>query len=150
MVDKMPVDIYTDEHGVEHRFDFTHITVPEEVGNGSASVLEKIGSKGDGANGGYFVANTGQIISKEKAAKAVETGDAKDAMHYQFARLQPIEVMQMFLSPERFIGMCQGTSMKYLMRMGHKDDELKDARKARQYVTWMVEAMEGKTIDPRK
>lgn len=89
--------------------------------------------------------------SKEPTfSKVKDDGTAKTSPHYNQSEIQPIEAMQANMSPERFLGLLQGSALKYLMRMGHKDSEIKDANKGKQYATWLVEALEGKIIDPRK
>ena len=42
---------------------------------------------------------------------------------------------------------CQGNAIKYLWRLGKKDDALQDARKAQWYVNRLVEILERKPID---
>ena len=77
-----------------------------------------------------------------------EDGTAQGAAHYQQADVQPIEVMQKYLTPEQFIGLLRGNILKYTLRLGHKDDAVKDAQKAAQYASWLVDALAGKTIKP--
>ena len=78
-----------------------------------------------------------------------EDGSALGAGHYQ-DRIQPIETMQAAMSEEKFQGYLQGNILKYASRMGKKGPALTDAKKILQYATWLVEVLEGKTIDPRK
>ncbi|WP_293662974.1 DUF3310 domain-containing protein [uncultured Phascolarctobacterium sp.] len=65
---------------------------------------------------------------------------------------QPIETMQANMTPEAFRGYLRGNIIKYTCRMGRKDGEaeLKEAKKILDYAKWLVESLEGKTIDPRK
>ena len=76
-------------------------------------------------------------------------GNAAGAVHYH-GEVQPLEFMQAVFSPERFKGFLQGNVIKYAARIGKKDDSIKDAQKIRQYAHWLVMALEGKKIDPRK
>lgn len=76
------------------------------------------------------------------------TGTASDATHYQ-GRIQPIESMQSVMQEPQFLGYLQGNIIKYASRLGKKGPALTDARKVRQYAEWLVQAIEGKTIDPR-
>ena len=75
-------------------------------------------------------------------------GTAADASHYQ-GRIQPIESMQSVMDEAQFFGYLQGNIIKYASRLGKKGPALTDARKIRQYAEWLVQAIEGKTIDPR-
>ena len=65
---------------------------------------------------------------------------------------QPIETMQANMTPEAFRGYLRGNIIKYTCRMGRKDGEaeLKEAKKIQDYAKWLVESLEGKTIDPRE
>ena len=77
-----------------------------------------------------------------------KTGTAAAAAHYQ-DRIQPIESMQSVMDEAQFCGYLQGNIIKYASRLGKKGPALTDARKIRQYAEWLVQAIEGKTIDPR-
>lgn len=68
--------------------------------------------------------------------------------HYETA-VQPIEFMQANMTPEEFVGFLKGNIIKYAGRCGRKDEPLKEAKKIKQYAGWLVEALEGKTINPR-
>lgn len=70
--------------------------------------------------------------------------------HYQ-KEIQPIELMQMVLSPEEFIGYLKGNIIKYCERAGLKQNEpaSKDMNKAKRYKEWLSQAKQGKTINPR-
>ena len=65
---------------------------------------------------------------------------------------QPIETMQANMTPEEFQGYVKGNIIKYVCRMGRKagEDKLKEAKKIRNYAKWLVESLEGKTINPRE
>ena len=87
---------------------------------------------------------------KEVAKKSVEEqesdGTAKDATHYQRASMQPIEVMQRFLTKREFIGFLKGNIIKYKARAAFKGDRHKDLQKARQYAYWLALAECGVNI----
>ena len=74
-----------------------------------------------------------------------------DSTHYDTLH-QPIETMQANMTPEAFRGYLRGNIIKYTCRMGRKDGEaeLKEAKKIQDYAKWLVESLEGKTIDPRE
>lgn len=69
--------------------------------------------------------------------------------HYISAH-QPIETMQSNMSHEEFIGFLKGNILKYVCRLGKKDDAKKEAAKIRRYSEWLEQAVNGKAIDPRK
>ncbi len=68
--------------------------------------------------------------------------------HYQ-SEHQPIETMQANMTEEEFQGFLKGNILKYVCRCGKKDEALKEAQKIQRYATWLVESLEGKTINPR-
>ena len=84
---------------------------------------------------------------KEKdSSKEKNDGTAKDAKHYQKAAMQPIEVMQRFLTSEEFIGFLKGNIIKYKARAAFKGSKDEDAQKARQYAYWLALAECGVAI----
>lgn len=68
--------------------------------------------------------------------------------HYQ-SEHQPIETIQANMTKEEFQGFLKGNILKYVCRCGRKDEALKEAQKIQRYATWLVESLEGKTINPR-
>lgn len=69
--------------------------------------------------------------------------------HYETAH-QPIETMQANMTPEEFVGFLKGNIIKYACRCGRKDDPKKEAAKIKQYADWLVDTLQGKTINPRE
>lgn len=89
-------------------------------------------------------------VSRYTAAKILAEAFNKTSVspHYETAH-QPIETMQANMTPEEFVGFLKGNIIKYACRCGRKDAPKKEAAKIRQYAEWLVEALEGKTINPR-
>ena len=77
-------------------------------------------------------------------------GLAANQKHYQIALVEPVEIIQMYLPSEQFQGYLRGNALKYLFRVGHKDESKKEIDKAFQYIKWLKQAVEGKTINPRQ
>ena len=63
--------------------------------------------------------------------------------------IQPIELMQMIMTPEEFKGFLKGNIIKYTMRCGKKDDPEKELTKIRRYKQWLDLAEAGEIINPR-
>lgn len=84
-----------------------------------------------------------EIVIKPRPRKK---DDHYDTLH------QPIETMQANMTPEEFQGYVKGNIIKYVCRMGRKagEDKLKEAKKIRNYAKWLIESLEGKTINPRE
>ena len=87
-----------------------------------------------------------ESVNSERAA----SGFAKDALHYQALKQQPIEIMQELMSDEQFFGFCWGTIISYALRCGLKDEPRREMQKIAQYAEWAAEALGGNRIDPRK
>ena len=75
-------------------------------------------------------------------------GSAVNQQHYIDSAMQPVQVMQVLLTPEQFIGFCMGNCVKYRMRCDHKGQHDSDIGKALQYAYWADMAKQGKRIDP--
>lgn len=82
--------------------------------------------------------------------KAVDNVSKNYDEHYNTSNHQSIEVIQANMTPEEFIGHLKGNIIKYVLRMGRKDDVKKEAAKIRRYAQWLEQAVNGETIDPRK
>ena len=85
-----------------------------------------------------------------KEDKPIDTGTATSSPHYNKLVLQPVEMNQLCLTKEEFIGFLKGNIIKYSMRCGLKDEVEKEQNKIRQYKKWLDEALEGKIINPRE
>lgn len=73
--------------------------------------------------------------------------------HYaSMAGLEPIELMQLVLSPAEFIGFLKGNIIKYTMRAGKKQGEAaeKDAAKAKRYIEWLMKLGYKMPINPKE
>ena len=62
--------------------------------------------------------------------------------HYQKMRVQPWQVFDTW-PIEQQIGFHRGNAIKYLMRLGSKDEQLQEAKKALQYCQKLVEVLNG-------
>ena len=65
--------------------------------------------------------------------------------HYEGLSPQPIEVSEAWFPREQLIGAYRANVLKYLARWGSKDSEgnpLEDAKKAMQYLGWLVAVLE--------
>ena len=106
-------------------------------------------NRGNGWGGETCIACNADYDKYEPIEKIGDnSGTAAGASHYQ-GRIQPIESMQSVMDEAQFFGYLQGNIIKYASRLGKKGPALTDARKIRQYAEWLVQAIEGKTIDPR-
>lgn len=56
--------------------------------------------------------------------------DAVNPDHYKRGGIESIDYIQAKLSPEEFAGYCRGNMLKYLSRLGHKDEAAQEMRKA--------------------
>jgi hypothetical protein len=61
--------------------------------------------------------------------------------HYKSMALEPWDVIDTW-SLEQRIGFYRGNSLKYIMRMGTKDENAKEIRKAGHYMQKLAEVLE--------
>lgn len=75
----------------------------------------------------------------------VNTRDVARQSHYTSSAIQPITFMEANFSHDEMVGFLKGNVIKYLCRYDHKDG-VKDLRKARVYLDWLIEAEEGNKL----
>lgn len=90
------------------------------------------------------------IPTRWEPKKEQLAGTAPSQNHYTQHVVQPIEIMQMYLSKEEFEGFLKGNVIKYSLRSNYKGQKLKDVDKAYQYAKWLGKAQRGEKIDPRE
>ena len=66
----------------------------------------------------------------------VANDESSDPDHYK-GDIEFIDAMRVALGKEQFTGYLRGTIMKYLWRLGKKDQDYKEAKKALQYCQWL-------------
>ena len=84
----------------------------------------------------YVRVSSEQIVQESKANQMQVAGN-----HYKEAGVQPWQVIDTW-PVEQQIGFHRGNALKYLMRMGSKDEELQEIKKAHHYLTKLIEVME--------
>jgi hypothetical protein len=61
--------------------------------------------------------------------------------HYKNMGVEPWDVVDSWPLEQR-IGYYRGNALKYVMRMGNKDEQLQEIKKAMHYVQKLIEVME--------
>lgn len=56
--------------------------------------------------------------------------DAINPDHYKKGGIEAIDFIEAKLTPEEFAGYCRGNMLKYLSRLGHKDEAVQEMEKA--------------------
>lgn len=67
--------------------------------------------------------------------------------YYQVTTEQPIQIMRELMSQDEFIGFLWGNLIKYSMRLKRKDNPVSEAKKIKQYATWLVNVYDGKELE---
>lgn len=62
--------------------------------------------------------------------------------HYTNNGIQPIEIMKANMTKEQYYGFLYGNLQKYISRH-EKKNKLEDLKKAKTYLTWMIEEWEN-------
>lgn len=80
----------------------------------------------------------GGVLMKEQTHDAINS-----PKHYKLRGLdvESVDVIKATLTQEEFKGWLKGNAMKYLFRLGKKDDECQDAKKAMKYLEWLVKEL---------
>ena len=70
--------------------------------------------------------------------------DVISPFHYKLEglELESKDIIRSVLGKEGYKSWCHGTALKYLFRAGKKEDELKDYKKAKEYISWIIKEME--------
>ena len=66
-------------------------------------------------------------------------------IHYTVNGIQPIQIMKANMSKEEFRGFLEGNILKYPLRYKHKNG-LEDLKKAKTYLTWLIEDIEERGL----
>jgi hypothetical protein len=68
--------------------------------------------------------------------------------HYTVGGIETIDYMDAKSTSEEFKGYLRLSVIKYLSRVGHKDDELQEYKKAQVFLGWLVNYLETGAIRP--
>jgi len=112
-------------------------------------VVVRDGSKGSCAAGDLKWTHTGhgndivayRVIEAQKSQTARDIQIGGD--HYKKSTVQPWDVVDTW-PIEQQIGFYRGNALKYVMRMGTKDENLREIRKAAHYLQKLAEVLEQK------
>lgn len=85
-----------------------------------------------------------KVIRYHKGMLEEAIDDVKSPKHYELEglELEGKDIIRSVLGKDGYKNWCHGTALKYLFRAGKKEDELKDFKKARVYLDWIIEEME--------
>ena len=78
-------------------------------------------------------------------AEAIAFKDAVNPDHYKRGGIEAIDYIQAKLTPDEFAGYCLGNMLKYLSRLGHKDEAAQEMRKAIWYGERWLRARDTRT-----
>ena len=83
------------------------------------------------------ILNQPELGKPPEAKKTQEGGD-----HYLKMGVQPWDVIDTW-SQEQKIGYFRGNALKYIMRLGSKDESVKEAKKVKHYIEKLIETLEN-------
>ena len=69
-------------------------------------------------------------------------GRQEGGAHYTQMQVQPWQVIDSWPVEQR-VGFYRGNALKYIMRMGTKDEQLQEIKKARHYLDKLIETLGG-------
>ncbi|AWH15214.1 nucleotide kinase [Enterococcus phage vB_EfaS_9592-1] len=84
------------------------------------------------------------VVTKhlEKVAHKIHSDLIDNQEHYTNNGIQPIEIMKANMSEEQYYGFLLGNLQKYISRH-EKKNKVEDLKKAKTYLTWMIEEWEN-------
>ena len=80
-------------------------------------------------------------VVQEIVEECSRIADAINPDHYKVGGIETIDYMKAKLSPEEYRGYLRGNALKYLSRLGNKDEAQQEAKKAQWYIGKLVEAL---------
>lgn len=81
---------------------------------------------------------TYEQYKKKTMIKTTEHDPVNHPSHYTQGGIECIEAIKASMSTEEFLGYLKGNVEKYLWRYQHKDDPVKDLRKASWYLDMLI------------
>ncbi|MQS52154.1 DUF3310 domain-containing protein [Companilactobacillus mishanensis] len=64
--------------------------------------------------------------------------------HYNQGILEVIDAMKA-MTDDEYRGFLRGNALKYIYRLGSKDNPKQDGEKAKYYIDWLIKSYEGDT-----
>lgn len=95
----------------------------------------------------YGEVPTKKIIERLGDKFLPEDDSLESPDYYQVTTEQPIQIMRELMSQDEFIGFLWGNIIKYSMRLKRKDNPVSEAKKIKQYATWLVNVYDGKELE---
>ena len=88
-----------------------------------------------------------KVIRYHKGMLEDAIDDIKNPKHYKLGELdiENKHVIKAILGKEGYKDWCHGKALKYLFHAGKKEDKLKDYKKVKVYLDWIIKEMEGKS-----
>ena len=102
--------------------------------------------------GGCLIDDYGEVSTKKIIERLDDKYLAEDYCvdspdYYQVTTEQPIQIMRELMAQDEFIGFLWGNIIKYSMRLKRKDNPVSEAKKIKQYATWLVNVYDGKELE---
>lgn len=91
--------------------------------------------------------NTG-YVAKEPPVLHPDS-EVKSPQHYAYGGIETIDYIKAKLTPEQFTGYLWGNVLKYISRFDKKEG-IKDLKKAKVYIDWLVEQYDARLVYPNK
>ena len=90
---------------------------------------------------GYYTCEdlSASPVAKKTIAEQTTCKSEHYDEHYASSAIQPIEFMVANFTHEEMVGFLKGNIIKYISRMGKKDDPAKETAKIKRYSEWLKE-----------
>ena len=100
------------------------------------------------ANGTDITMASPKAIQEIAEGNAIDTDNAKvSPAHYSQYTPQTIQRIRDILGEEGFQAFCLGCTIKYIERYKSKDTPIVNLKKAKKYLGWCINSMEGEELE---
>ena len=94
-----------------------------------------------------YLNQSDDVVTKhlEKEAHKISSDLIDNQKHYTVNGIQPIQIMKANMTKEKYRGFLEGNILKYPLRYEHKNG-LEDLKKAKTYLSWLIEDIEERGL----
>lgn len=89
---------------------------------------------------------TDELQSGVRKLTEIINNESADPNHYKTGDIECIDAIRSALGENGFADYCRGTMIKYLWRLGKKDEASMEAAKAKVYARWLADVLSGRPL----
>ena len=137
----------------DHQQEFPRMAheVPPSPSHGHGNSIDDLVAKIKEMNTGYVAKEPTPLHPDDPQVEQVDRmlSDVKSPDHYAYGGIETIDYIKAKLTPEQYTGYLWGNVLKYISRFDKKEG-IKDLKKAKVYIDWLVEQYDARLVYPNK